>query len=95
MFVYPTDGADRIASKLDVGEIENAFRHEAVSFANELCERLRPIAHRFRADLYWIDCIAKHASQNRDQTGDRSDSLERGAMRLQEKRIRIGREQRR
>ena len=66
MFVYATDGAHRIASELDIREIENAFRREAISFANEFCECLRPITDRFRADLYWIDSIAKDASQNRN-----------------------------
>ena len=68
MFVYTTDGADRVASEFDVGEIENAFRGKAISFADKLCQRLRPITDRFRANLYWIDCIAKDASQNRNQT---------------------------
>src|SRR4029077_15832145 len=95
MFVYATDGVDRIAPELDVGEIENAFRREAVSFANEFCERLGPITNRFGADLHWIDCVAKHASQNRDQTGDGSDGLEGSAVRLQEKCVRVRREQRR
>ena len=95
MFVYATDRADRIASEVDVGEIENAFRREAISFVDELCQGLRPITDRFRTDLHWIDCVAKHASQNRNQTGDGSDGLERSAMRLQEKRIRISGEQRR
>ena len=80
MFVYATDGADRIASELDIREIENAFRREAISFANEFCECLGPVAYRFRADLNWIGGIAKHASQNRNQTGDRSDSFERSAV---------------
>jgi hypothetical protein len=95
MFVYATDGADRIASELDIREIKNAFRREVISFANEFCECRGPVAYCFRADLYRIDGIAKHASQNRDQTGDGGDGLERSAMRLQKKRIRLGREQRR
>ena len=80
MFVYATDGADRIASEVDVGEIKNAFRREAISFADELCKGLPPIRDRFRADLHWIDGVAKHASQNRNQTGDRSDGFERSAV---------------
>ena len=87
MFVYATDGADRIASELDVGEIENALRREAISFANEFCECRRPVADRFRANLHWINCIAKHASQNRDQTGDGGDRFERSAMQLDRKSV--------
>src|SRR5207247_9750773 len=95
MFVSTTDSGDWIASELDVGDIEDAFRSEAISFADEFCKRPGPITHRFRANLNWIDCIAKDASQNRDQTGNRSDGFEWSAVRLQEKRIWIGREQRR
>src|SRR5437763_9570473 len=80
IFVYATDGADRIASELDIREIENAFRREAISFADEFCERRGPVAYCFRADLNRIGGIAKHASQNRNQTGDRSDSFEWSAV---------------
>src|SRR5437667_356136 len=69
MFVNATDSGDRIASELDVGDIEDAFWSEAISFADEFCKRFGPITHRFRADLNWIDCIAKDASKNRHQTG--------------------------
>src|SRR5947207_15940646 len=95
MFVNATDSGDWIASELDVGDIEDAFWSEAISFADEFCKRFGPITHRFRADLNWIDCIAKDASQNRDQTGDRSDGFEWRAVRLQEKRVWIGHKQRR
>src|SRR6476661_5985622 len=81
MFVYATDGADRIASELDIREIENAFRREAISFANEFCERRGPVVYCFRADHNWIGGIAKHASQNRNQTGNGGDRRERSAMR--------------
>src|SRR5437868_13337371 len=80
MSVYATDGADRIASEPDIREIENAFRREAISFANEFCERRGPVADGFRADLNRIVGIAKHATQNPNHTRDRSDSFERTAV---------------
>src|SRR5437763_843094 len=63
MSVYATDGADRIASELDIREIENAFRREAISFADEFCERRGPVAYCFRADLNRIGGI--HTRQAR------------------------------
>src|SRR5437762_14361193 len=81
IFVYATGGAHRIASELDIREIENAFRREAISFSYEFCECLRPITDRCRAHLYWTDSIANDASQCRNYTANRSDEIERSSMR--------------
>ena len=95
IFVKTTHRADRIASKLKIRKIKNAFRWQSITLEKEFAKRAGPVVHCFPADFHWIDCIAKDAAQDCNQTGDRSDGFNGRAMCLDEERVRISRQQRR
>lgn len=92
VFVNTAHRTDRIASKLKIGNIKNAVRRQSITLGKKFVERVRPVVQRFFADFHWIDCIAKDAAQDRDQTGNGRDRFDRRAMCLDEERIRIARE---
>src|SRR5438552_17155003 len=84
---------ERIATDLSVIHVTNATFCQSISFPQESIQRVRPIIDRLAANSGWIDRIAKYAAKDRYETGYRGHGIERCSMCLDEKRIRINRQQ--
>ena len=70
IFVNTAHRADRIASEFKIRNVKNALWRQSITFEKEFAERAGPVVHCFFADFHWIDCVAKDAAQDRNQTGD-------------------------
>src|SRR6266508_4729532 len=84
---------ERIATDLGIIHVANATPRQSISFPQESIQRVRPIIDRLAANSEWIDRIAKYAAKDRYETGYRGHCIERCSMCLDEKRIRINRQQ--
>jgi len=89
VFVNAAHRTDRIASKLEIRNINNALRRQSITLQEEFAEGAGPVVQCFFADLHWIDCVAKDPAQDCNQTGDRRDRFDWRAMGLDEERVRV------